>query len=52
MGTAKAMLETGILPDFIFINGAEDVTGAAPVEFTITLACRCVNAFCSSTTRW
>lgn len=31
---AKAMLETGILPDFIVIDGAEGGTGAAPLEFT------------------
>ncbi|CAD5373141.1 Ferredoxin-dependent glutamate synthase [Rubrivivax sp. A210] len=30
----KAMLETGILPDFIVIDGAEGGTGAAPLEFT------------------
>lgn len=29
----KAMLETGIRPDFIVIDGAEGGTGAAPVEF-------------------
>lgn len=29
----KAMLKTGILPDFIVIDGAEGGTGAAPVEF-------------------
>lgn len=34
MAIAKAMLETGILPDFIVIDGAEGGTGAAPVEFT------------------
>ncbi|MFF7710638.1 glutamate synthase-related protein [Pseudomonas sp. NPDC007930] len=34
MGIAKAMLETGILPDFIVVDGAEGGTGAAPVEFT------------------
>jgi glutamate synthase domain-containing protein 2 len=31
---AKAMLETGLLPDFIVIDGAEGGTGAAPLEFT------------------
>ena len=31
---AKAMLETGIVPDFIVVDGAEGGTGAAPVEFT------------------
>ncbi len=29
----KAMLETGIVPDFITVDGAEGGTGAAPVEF-------------------
>jgi len=33
-GIAKAMLETGITPDFIVIDGAEGGTGAAPLEFT------------------
>ncbi len=31
---AKAMLETGITPDFIVVDGAEGGTGAAPVEFS------------------
>jgi glutamate synthase domain-containing protein 2 len=31
---AKAMQETGILPDFIVVDGAEGGTGAAPLEFT------------------
>jgi glutamate synthase domain-containing protein 2 len=30
----KAMLETGITPDFVVIDGAEGGTGAAPLEFT------------------
>jgi glutamate synthase domain-containing protein 2 len=30
----KAMLATGITPDFIVVDGAEGGTGAAPVEFT------------------
>ncbi len=34
MGIVKAMLETGILPDFIVVDGAEGGTGAAPLEFT------------------
>ncbi|WP_437880473.1 FMN-binding glutamate synthase family protein [Pseudomonas sp. LRF_L74] len=34
MGIAKAMLESGILPDFIVVDGAEGGTGAAPLEFT------------------
>jgi glutamate synthase domain-containing protein 2 len=33
-GIVKAMLETGILPDFIVVDGSEGGTGAAPVEFT------------------
>ncbi len=32
-GIAKAMLETGITPDFIVVDGAEGGTGAAPIEF-------------------
>ena len=34
MGICKAMLETGITPDFITIDGAEGGTGAAPTEMT------------------
>jgi glutamate synthase domain-containing protein 2 len=30
----KAMLQTGITPDFIVVDGAEGGTGAAPVEFS------------------
>ena len=30
----KAMMATGITPDFIVVDGAEGGTGAAPVEFT------------------
>ena len=33
MGVVKAMLETGITPDFIVIDGKEGGTGAAPLEF-------------------
>ena len=32
-GIAKAMHETGIVPDFIVVDGAEGGTGAAPLEF-------------------
>ncbi len=32
-GIAKAMHETGLLPDFIVVYGAEGGTGAAPAEF-------------------
>lgn len=30
----KAMLETGVTPDFIVVDGKEGGTGAAPLEFT------------------
>lgn len=33
LGMCKAMLKTGILPDFITVDGAEGGTGAAPLEF-------------------
>ena len=33
-GMAKAMLETGIAPDFIVVDGGEGGTGAAPLEFS------------------
>lgn len=33
-GIVKAMLSTGITPDFIVVDGGEGGTGAAPVEFT------------------
>ncbi|THU04457.1 FMN-binding glutamate synthase family protein [Lampropedia puyangensis] len=33
-GIAKAMQETGLLPDFIVVDGAEGGTGAAPPEFS------------------
>ncbi|HUR88588.1 MAG TPA: FMN-binding glutamate synthase family protein [Ramlibacter sp.] len=32
-GIVKAMLKSGVTPDFIVIDGAEGGTGAAPVEF-------------------
>ncbi|MBL8263038.1 MAG: FMN-binding glutamate synthase family protein [Xanthomonadaceae bacterium] len=32
-GIAKAMHETGIVPDFIVVDGGEGGTGAAPAEF-------------------
>jgi glutamate synthase domain-containing protein 2 len=34
MAIVKAMLNTGIVPDFITVDGAEGGTGAAPLEFT------------------
>ena len=33
-GIVKAMLITGIVPDFIVVDGGEGGTGAAPVEFS------------------
>jgi glutamate synthase domain-containing protein 2 len=33
-GIVKAMLVTGIVPDFIVVDGGEGGTGAAPVEFS------------------
>ena len=33
MAICKAMLQTGITPDFIVIDGSEGGTGAAPLEF-------------------
>jgi glutamate synthase domain-containing protein 2 len=34
LGVCKAMLETGLRPDFVTVDGAEGGTGAAPLEFT------------------
>ena len=34
LGICKAMLKTGITPDFITVDGSEGGTGAAPVEMT------------------
>lgn len=34
LGICKAMIATGIYPDFIVIDGKEGGTGAAPVEFS------------------
>ena len=34
MGMVKAMLQTGVRPDFIVVDGTEGGTGAAPMEFT------------------
>ena len=33
LGICKAMIETGITPDFIVVDGKEGGTGAAPMEF-------------------
>lgn len=34
MAIVKAMLKTGIIPDFVVVDGSEGGTGAAPVEFS------------------
>lgn len=34
MAIVKAMLHTGLMPDFIVVDGKEGGTGAAPLEFT------------------
>ena len=34
MGIVKAMLATGVVPDFIVVDGGEGGTGAAPQEFS------------------
>ncbi len=34
MALVKAMLESGVTPDFIVVDGKEGGTGAAPLEFT------------------
>ncbi|MDP2282703.1 MAG: FMN-binding glutamate synthase family protein, partial [Pseudohongiella sp.] len=44
MSIVKAMLKTGILPDFITVDGAEGGTGAAPVEFSNRLGMPCLEA--------
>jgi glutamate synthase domain-containing protein 2 len=42
LAICKAMLETGIMPDFITVDGAEGGTGAAPVEFSNRLGVPCL----------
>ncbi len=44
LAIVKAMLETGILPDFITIDGSEGGTGAAPAEFSNRLGVPCLEA--------
>ncbi|MCP5358005.1 MAG: FMN-binding glutamate synthase family protein [Pseudomonadales bacterium] len=44
MSIVKAMLSTGIYPDFITIDGAEGGTGAAPVEFSNRIGTPCLEA--------
>ena len=42
LSICKAMIETGITPDFITVDGAEGGTGAAPVEFSNRLGLVCL----------
>ena len=42
MAICKAMLETGIHPDFITVDGAEGGTGAAPVEYSNRFGLPCL----------
>ncbi|MEM8959337.1 MAG: FMN-binding glutamate synthase family protein [Pseudomonadota bacterium] len=44
MAICKAMVETGILPDFITVDGAEGGTGAAPVEYSNRFGVPCIEA--------
>ena len=44
LNLCKAMLESGIAPDFITVDGAEGGTGAAPVEFTNRLGMVCLES--------
>lgn len=44
LSLCKAMLESGITPDFITVDGAEGGTGAAPVEFSNRLGMMCLEA--------
>ena len=44
LSLCKAMLETGITPDFITVDGAEGGTGAAPVEFSNRLGMMCLES--------
>ena len=44
LNICKAMLESGITPDFITVDGAEGGTGAAPVEFTNRLGMMCLES--------
>ena len=42
MAICKAMVETGIHPDFITVDGAEGGTGAAPVEYSNRFGLPCL----------
>jgi glutamate synthase domain-containing protein 2 len=42
MAICKAMVQTGIYPDFITVDGAEGGTGAAPVEYSNRFGLPCL----------
>lgn len=44
LAICKAMLDTGIYPDFITIDGAEGGTGTAPVEYSNRFGLPCLEA--------
>ncbi len=53
MAIVKAMLETGVRPDFIVVDGGEGGTGAAPRWNSPTTWARpCARASCWCTTPW
>jgi len=39
LAVCKAMLKTGVTPDFITVDGGEGGTGAAPLEFSNSMGC-------------
>jgi glutamate synthase domain-containing protein 2 len=43
LAICKAMIETGLRPDFITVDGGEGGTGAAPFEFSNSLGCPLVD---------
>jgi glutamate synthase domain-containing protein 2 len=44
LSICKAMVKTGIKPDFIVVDGGEGGTGAAPIEFTNHIGCPGIEA--------
>lgn len=44
LAICKAMVETGLYPDYIAVDGAEGGTGAAPLEFSNSLGCPLTDA--------
>ena len=52
LAICKAMLETGIYPDFIVVDGKEGGTGAAPMEFIDHIGKPMREGLSSCTTPW